>query len=101
MTNVADAAPVPGQVSRPRVRRSAACIAQTEIDLRLFGMVLALAVILLVFHIASGGKLIQPNNMITLAVQASGIAIIATGMVMVIVSRNIDLRSDRSSASSR
>ena len=29
--------------------------------------------------------------MITLAVQASGIAIIATGMVMVIVSRNIDL----------
>ena len=29
--------------------------------------------------------------MITLAVQASGVAIIATGMVMVIVSRNIDL----------
>jgi D-xylose transport system permease protein len=66
-------------------------LAQTEIDLRLFGMVLALAVILLAFHVASGGKLIQPNNMITLAVQASGIAIIASGMVLVIVSRNIDL----------
>jgi D-xylose transport system permease protein len=39
----------------------------------------------------SGGKFIQPNNMLTLAVQASGIAIIATGMVLVIVSRNIDL----------
>jgi D-xylose transport system permease protein len=66
-------------------------LAQTEIDLRLFGMVVALGVILLSFHIASGGKLIQPNNMITLAVQAAGIAIIATGMVLVIVSRNIDL----------
>jgi D-xylose transport system permease protein len=54
-------------------------------------MLAALAIILLVFHIASGGKLIQPANMLTMAVQASGIAIIATGMVLVIVSRNIDL----------
>ena len=66
-------------------------LAQTEIDLRLFGMLIALAVILLVFHILSGGKLIAPGNMTTLAVQAAGIAIIATGMVLVIVSRNIDL----------
>src|SRR3954468_20757714 len=29
--------------------------------------------------------------MVTLAVQASGVAVIATGMVLVIVSRNIDL----------
>ena len=65
--------------------------AQTEIDLRLFGMLVALVVILLTFHILSGGKLIQPTNMITMAVQAAGIAIIATGMVLVIVSRNIDL----------
>jgi D-xylose transport system permease protein len=91
VTNVADAAPVPGQVEPPARPSIRGLLAQTEIDLRLFGMVLALAVILLAFHIASGGKLIQPNNMITLAVQASGIAIIATGMVMVIVSRNIDL----------
>ena len=91
MTNVADAAPVPGPVEPPARPSIRGLLTQTEIDLRLFGMVLALAVILLVFHIASGGKLIQPNNMITLAVQASGIAIIATGMVLVIVSRNIDL----------
>jgi D-xylose transport system permease protein len=91
VTNVADAAPVPGQV-KPRARPSIrGLLAQTEIDLRLFGMVVALGVILLVFHVASGGKLIQPNNMSTLAVQAAGIAIIATGMVLVIVSRNIDL----------
>jgi D-xylose transport system permease protein len=66
-------------------------IAQTEIDLRLFGMLVALAIILLVFHVWSGYKLIQPANMITMAVQACGIAIIATGMVLVIVTRNIDL----------
>ncbi|MEO6350569.1 MAG: sugar ABC transporter permease [Candidatus Limnocylindrales bacterium] len=59
--------------------------------MRLFGMLAALAVILLVFHVISGYKLIQPANMTTLAVQASGIAIIATGMVLIIVSRNIDL----------
>jgi len=91
VTNVADAAPVPGQAEPPARPSIRGLLAQTEIDLRLFGMVLALAVILVAFHIASGGKLIQPNNMITLAVQASGIAIIATGMVLIIVSRNIDL----------
>ena len=73
--------------ARTSIRR---LIAQTEIDLRLFGMVVALAVILIVFHIWSGGTF-APTNMVTLAVQATGIAIIATGMVMVIVSRNIDL----------
>lgn len=91
MTNVVDAARVPGQAEPPARSSLRGLLVQTEIDLRLFGMVLALAVILLAFHVASGGKLIQPNNMMTLAVQAAGIAIIATGMVLVIVSRNIDL----------
>jgi D-xylose transport system permease protein len=54
-------------------------------------MLVALAVILFGFHLISGGKLIAPANMITLSVQATGIAIIATGMVLVIVTRNIDL----------
>ncbi|HET7728075.1 MAG TPA: hypothetical protein VFK54_12205 [Candidatus Limnocylindrales bacterium] len=66
-------------------------IAQTEIDLRLFGMVVALLAILLGFNVVSGGKFLTPTNMTTLAVQASGVAIMATGMVLVIVSRNIDL----------
>lgn len=66
-------------------------IAQTEIDLRLFGMVLALLAILVGFNVVSGGKFLTPTNMTTLAVQASGVAIMATGMVLVIVSRNIDL----------
>ncbi len=93
MTNVAGAAPLPDQTKiQPPARSSVrGLIAQTEIDLRLFGMLLALGLILLTFNILSGGKFFQPTNMVTLAVQASGIAIIATGMVLVIVSRNIDL----------
>ena len=91
MTNVADAAPVSGQVQPPTRTSLRGLLAQTEIDLRLFGMLAALAGILLTFNILSGGKLIQPTNMVTMAVQAAGIAIIATGMVLVIVSRNIDL----------
>ena len=95
MTKVAGAAPVSGQ-GRPPARtslrgRAGGLVAQTEIDLRLFGMLLALGIILLTFNILSGGTFFQPTNMVTLAVQASGIAIIATGMVLVIVSRNIDL----------
>lgn len=93
MANVADVAPVSGQTqAQPPARASIrTMLAQTEIDLRLFGMLLALGIILLTFNVLSDGKLIQPTNMITMAVQAAGIAIIATGMVLVIVSRNIDL----------
>jgi D-xylose transport system permease protein len=93
MANVADVAPVSGQTqAEPPARTSVRTLfAQTEIDLRLFGMLLALVVILVTFHVLSGGSLIQPTNMVTMAVQAAGIAIIATGMVLVIVTRNIDL----------
>jgi D-xylose transport system permease protein len=91
VTNVAEAAPAPVQAEPPARASLRGLLAKTEIDLRLFGMLLALGLILLTFHFLSGGKLIQPTNMVTLAVQAAGIAIIATGMVLVIVSRNIDL----------
>jgi D-xylose transport system permease protein len=91
VTNLADAAPVSGQVQPPARTTVRGLLAQTEIDLRLFGMLVALGAILLTFNILSGGKFFRPENMITLAVQATGIAIIATGMVLVIVSRNIDL----------
>ena len=91
MANVADATPVSGSAEPPARTSIRGLIAQTEVDLRLFGMLVALGGILLTFNILSGGKFFQPTNMVTLAVQATGIAIIATGMVLVIVSRNIDL----------
>jgi D-xylose transport system permease protein len=88
----AEAAPAPASIeARPPRTSIRDLIGQTEINFRLFGMLVALGIILVVFHIWSGQKLIQPANMITMSVQACGIAIIATGMVLVIVSRNIDL----------
>ena len=76
MTNVADTAP--GQAQAPPRTSIRGLIAATEIDLRLFGMLVALAALLLTFNILSGGKFFAPTNMVTLAVQASGIAVIAT-----------------------
>jgi D-xylose transport system permease protein len=89
MVEVGGTAPGQAQPAVPTGPR--VWLAATEIDLRLFGMLAALAGILIGFHILSGGRLIQPANMVTLAVQASGTAIMATGMVLIIVSRNIDL----------
>jgi D-xylose transport system permease protein len=66
-------------------------VAATEIDLRLFGMVAALIAILAVFGIMTGGRILSPSNLVTMSVQAASVAIISTGMVIIIVSRNIDL----------
>ncbi|HSF85952.1 MAG TPA: sugar ABC transporter permease [Acidimicrobiia bacterium] len=63
----------------------------TEIDTRLLGMLAALLVIWVSFHIWSGGTFLTPRNLWNLSVQTSAVAIMATGMVLVIVSRNIDL----------
>lgn len=63
----------------------------TEIDTRLLGMLASLAVIWVGFHILSGGTFLTPRNLWNLSVQTSAVAIMATGMVLIIVSRNIDL----------
>jgi D-xylose transport system permease protein len=54
-------------------------------------MIGALAVIWIFFNILSGGSFITPRNLWNLSVQSASIAIMATGMVLIIVSRNIDL----------
>jgi D-xylose transport system permease protein len=62
-----------------------------EIDTRLLGMVAALIVIWVGFDIISGGTFLSARNLWNLSVQSASIAIMATGMVLIIVSRNIDL----------
>ncbi len=62
-----------------------------EIDTRLLGMLAALLVIWVGFHIWSGGTFITPRNLWNLSVQTAAVGIMATGMVLIIVSRNIDL----------
>lgn len=63
----------------------------TEIDTRMLGMLGALAVIWIGFHLLSGGLFLTPRNLWNLSVQSASVAIMATGMVLVIVTRNIDL----------
>ena len=54
-------------------------------------MIVALLVIWVGFNILSGGLFLTPRNLWNLSVQSASVAIMATGMVLVIVSRNIDL----------
>ncbi len=63
----------------------------TEIDTRMLGMIGALLIIWLGFDILSGGLFLTPRNLWNLSVQSASIGIMATGMVLVIVTRNIDL----------
>src|SRR5437867_11097042 len=62
-----------------------------EIDTRMLGMLLALVGIWLGLNLLSGGTFLSPRNLWNLSVQSASIAIMATGMVLIIVSRNIDL----------
>jgi D-xylose transport system permease protein len=73
------------------VARVGELVRATEINLRVFGMVLALLAIVVGFGIQTNGRFLQPENIVALSIQSATIAIIATGMVMIIVSRNIDL----------
>ncbi len=80
-----------GNLAQHRVRPFRAFMQATEIDARMLGMVVALAIVWVGFHIASGGVFLTPRNLWNLSVQTSVVAIMATGMVLIIVSRNIDL----------
>src|SRR4051794_30873279 len=60
-------------------------------NVRQYGMVLALAAIMVYFQIRTDGILLKPLNVSNLLTQNSYILILAIGMVMVIISRHIDL----------
>jgi D-xylose transport system permease protein len=68
----------------------------TEIDTRLLGMVGALVLIWLGFQVfgqllTGEGVFLSPRNLWNLLVQTSAIAVMSTGMVLIIVMRHIDL----------
>ena len=86
-------APLAGATEGNPVKRF---LAATEIDTRLLGMLGALALIWIGFHlygaiVNGNGAFLTPRNLWNLSVQTSSIAIMATGMVLVIITRNIDL----------
>ena len=78
-------------VGKGQRREWRSLFASTEIDSRLAGMIVALVMIWLGFHFLSGGAFLTSRNLWNLSVQSASIAIMATGMVLIIVSRNIDL----------
>ncbi len=93
-----DSTPTIDAPSGTRSKRSwRELVTASEVDTRLLGMMVALAVIWITFHLVSGsgswsdGKFITSRNLWNLSVQSASIAIMATGMVLIIVTRNIDL----------
>ncbi len=62
-----------------------------EVDTRLLGMIGAFVVIALFFNFWTDGRFLTPRNIFNLTIQTVSVAIMATGMVFVIVTRHIDL----------
>lgn len=88
-TSTPDSGPATGQGGARQTIGSLIRVA--EIDTRLLGMIGALIVIWVGFNIMSEGTFLTSRNLWNLSVQTSVVAIMATGMVLVIVTRNIDL----------
>ena len=89
----------PGQSSSDSITAESAIVRflrATEVDTRMLGMIGALILIWVGFHyygqIFNGyGAFLTPRNLWNLSVQTSSIAVMATGMVLIIVTRHIDL----------
>ena len=60
-------------------------------NIRQYGMIIALAAIVILFQITTDGILLKPINVSNLITQNAHILILAIGMVIVIVARHIDL----------
>lgn len=98
-------------INEPTRLQKRGLLAALELDTRLLGMIGAFAVICLVFQIWTGinsqaltgevswnpfgwvidGRFLTPRNIFNLTIQTVSVAIMATAMVFVIVTRHIDL----------
>jgi D-xylose transport system permease protein len=75
-----------------RVRAWSDRIAQAAgIDVRLLGMILVMVAIWVVLHLLTGGLFLTPRNLFNLSLQVAVVGIMTCGMVLIIVSRHIDL----------
>jgi D-xylose transport system permease protein len=66
-------------------------LSRIGVDLRLLGMIGALLAVWIIFDLITGGRFLTPRNLFNLSVQTASVAVMATGMVFVIVTRHIDL----------
>lgn len=76
--------PVPTQAKRNLLQT-------LELDMRLLGMIGAFLILCIGFNILTDGRFLTPRNLFNLTIQTVSVAIMATGMVFVIVTRHIDL----------
>ncbi len=60
-------------------------------NLRQYGMMFALIAIFLLFSLATGGKLFLPDNFNNLVMQNSYVVVLACGMVLCVLTGNVDL----------
>ena len=93
MTSAADGKAEPAVAQESATQRF---FRATEIDTRLLGMVGALVLIWIGFQVFGAwrtgeGIFLTPRNLYNLLVQTSAIAVMSTGMVLIIVMRHIDL----------
>ena len=61
------------------------------VDFRQYGILAALVIIIVLFQIFTGGRLLMPGNVNNLIQQNAYVLILAIGMVMVIIAGHIDL----------
>lgn len=81
------------QVKKPDegIKDNAGILSSLTSNIRQYGMVGALIVIVLVFEVLTRGILLQPNSFVSLIQQNAYVIILAVGMVMVIIATHIDL----------
>ena len=91
MPDATDSRPAADTARQAELSMVAKFFKATELDTRMLGMVGALLLIWILFGIFSGGLFLTPRNLWNLSVQTASIAVMATGMVLIIVTRNIDL----------
>ena len=62
-----------------------------DIDMKQYGMVLALIAVFLIFAVMTGGKNMSPANINTLIMQNGYVVILAIGMLLCVLTGNVDL----------
>ena len=80
-----------GNIFSRWVQATSRLVRATEIDTRTLAMLAALVIIWLVLNFLTNGIFLTARNLYNLTVQSSVVGIMATGMVLVIVARHIDL----------
>lgn len=87
-----DAAPsTPRTPEPPRSPAGALLLDAARRNMRQYGMLVALGLIVVLFQIWTDGVLLKPNNVTNLVLQNSYILVLAIGMVIVIIAGHIDL----------